>query len=622
MKCKHCGRELSDDARFCEICGKPVDTEPTLVADKTTQIDPHYDLSVFSDDSAPAPARQTPAPVVEDDAAKTVLLPQNDSPGSGLPTRPARRVEADSFPVEDDAVKTELLPDSDAQPVQRNRFEENLAMHRRYREEETRSGYANSANHAPRRDTNAQNPNPYYDEYRGYAPANRQESRDRFLDNRRTRYDDSFDESNRRANRGSRYDGSPDIDANRERNRRADRRNEPPKNNKKKALIISLIALILVVAILAGVIFFVNRNTVSASELKDAKEKYLPPAQAVTIDTSQKDPSNDDIQFKYDDRARIVSCTYQANNKPYVQRYTYHDPERTVHIATTYREKPIHTESISYDNIKTPDKFEDIGGYIVRLDEESLTGGLPAAEERTEAPTAAPTAAPTEARTIVDAQSDEAMEKFLTTFVCCYAYNVGEFEYDYLNRQGTNPNILEKVCQQFPIVDWELYSSNGRVEGWNTEGLRQKNQTGLTPADAPWIDESQASSAMGVAANRCDTADWICTNIFNVNAGDLPTLYEQCYANQKLWKAEASVGTSYCAVIYGRGSVGYGVNVRDVKTDGQYYYVTYDRCDPYSKDPVETLYAVMEKKTIDGGTYWSMYSNTNQIPDTITPFTP
>ena len=370
------------------------------------------------------------------------------------------------------------------------------------------------------------------------------------------------------------------------------------------------------IAILAGVIFFVNRNTVSASELKDAKEKYLPPSQAVTIDTSQKDPSNDDIQFKYDDRARIVSCTYRANNKPYEQHYTYHDPERTVDIATTYREQPVHTESISYDNIKAPDKFEDVGGYIVRLDEESLTSGLPA----TEAMTIPPTAAPTE-WALANAQPDEAMEKFLTTFVCCYAYNVGEFEYDYLNRQGTNPNILEKVCQQFPIVDWKLYSSNGRVEGWNIEGLRQKNQTGLTPADAPWIDESQASSA-GVAANNCNTADWICTNIFNVDAADLPALYEQCYAEQKLWKAESSVGTSYCVVIYGRGSIGYGVNVRDVKTDGQYYYVTYDRCDPYSKNTIESLYAVMEKKTIDGGTYWSLYSNTNQIPNTIIPFTP
>ncbi len=582
MNCKNCGRKLSDDARFCEICGTPVDTEPTMVADKTTGIDPHYDLSIFSDDGEPTqPVEQSTAPV-EDGSAKTVVLPQNDAPPAEELHHPLLRPAAAELPVDDDASKTTLLPNGNDQPAQRNRFEENLAMHRRYREEETRSGYADRANHAPRRDENDRSPKPFRDEYRGYAPVDQRPERE-----------------------GYRND------------RRHDRYNEPPKKNKNKtALIISLIALILVIAILAGVIFFVNRNTVSASELKDAKEKYLPPSQAVTIDTSQKDPSNDDIQFKYDDRARIVSCTYRANNKPYEQHYTYHDPERTVDIATTYREQPVHTESISYDNIKAPDKFEDVGGYIVRLDEESLTSGLPA----TEAMTIPPTAAPTE-WALANAQPDEAMEKFLTTFVCCYAYNVGEFEYDYLNRQGTNPNILEKVCQQFPIVDWKLYSSNGRVEGWNIEGLRQKNQTGLTPADAPWIDESQASSA-GVAANNCNTADWICTNIFNVDAADLPALYEQCYAEQKLWKAESSVGTSYCVVIYGRGSIGYGVNVRDVKTDGQYYYVTYDRCDPYSKNTIESLYAVMEKKTIDGGTYWSLYSNTNQIPNTIIPFTP
>lgn len=601
MNCKNCGRKLSDDARFCEICGTPVDTEPTLVADKTTGIDPHYDLSIFSDDREPTQPVEQPTAPVEDGSAKTVVLPQNDAPPAEELRHPLLRPAAAELPVDDDASKTTLLPNGNDQPAQRNRFEENLAMHRRYREEETRSGYADRANHAPRRDENDRSPKPFRDEYRGYAPVDQRPEREGYRNDRRPRYDDGRDNGTHQ-------------ERNRRLDRRHDRYNEPPKKNKNKtALIISLIALILVIAILAGVIFFVNRNTVSASELKDAKEKYLPPSQAVTIDTSQKDPSNDDIQFKYDDRARIVSCTYRANNKPYEQHYTYHDPERTVGIATTYREQPIHTESISYDNIKAPDKFEDVGGYIVRLDEESLTSGLPA----TEAMTIPPTAAPTE-WALADAQPDEAMEKFLTTFVCCYAYNVGEYEYDYLNRQGTNPNILEKVCQQFPIVDWELYSSNGRVEGWYQSS---SNPTGLSPADAPWIDESQASSA-GVAASRCDTADWICTNIFNVDAADLPALYEQCYAEKKLWKAESSVGTSYCAVIYGRGSIGYGVNVRDVKTDGQYYYVTYDRCDPYSKNTIESLYAVMEKKTIDGGTYWSLYSNTNQISNTIIPFTP
>ena len=617
MKCTNCGRELSDDARFCEICGKPVGTEPTLVAEKTTEVDPRYDLSVFSDDSAPVPAaRHTPESVVGDDA-KTVLLPQNDAPSPDIPTRPERRAQADRFPVEDDAAKTELLPEQNEPTAERNRFEENIAMHRRYREERKRAD-TNRTTNVPLQPGEEQG---FVDEYRGYAPADQFDNRSRY--DRRPRYDDEYTrygyhDSNRRENPRSDR-GSYEQDARRE--QRPDRRNvdgKRRKNNQKKALIISIIALVLVIAILAGVIFFVNRNTVSASELRDAKNKYLPPAQAVTIDTSQKDPSNSDIQFKYDDRARILSCTYKANEKPYEQQYTYRDPDRMLDIETTYRDKLIHTESISYDKIKTANDFEDVDGYIVRLDEESLTAGetLPPTVPPTVPPTAAPTAAPTEARTIVDAQSDEAMEKFLTTFVCCYAYNVGEFEYDYTNRQGTN--ILEKVCEQFPIVDWDLYSVNARVKGWGTDSTT----TGVSLSDAPWVDESMVNGATGVVANRCDTADWICTNIFNVNAGDLPTLYEQCYANQKLWKAEASVGTSYCAVIYGRGLIGFKVNIRDVKTDGRFYYVTYDRCDYNISQVYETLYAVMEKKTIDGGTYWSMYSNTNNIPETITPFTP
>lgn len=605
MNCKNCGRKLSDDSRFCEICGTPVDTEPTLVADKTTEVDPHYDLSIFSDDGEPTQPVEQPTAPVEDGSAKTVVLPQNDAPPAEELHHPLLRPAAAELPVDDDASKTTLLPNGNDQPAQRNRFEENLAMHRRYREEETRSGYADRANHAPRRDENDRSPKPFRDEYRGYAPVDQRPEREGYRNDRRPRYDDG-------------RDNDTDQERNRRVDRRHDRYNEPPKKNKNKtALIISLIALILVIAILAGVIFFVNRNTVSASELKDAKEKYLPPSQAVTIDTSQKDPSNDDIQFKYDDRARIVSCTYRANNKPYEQHYTYHDPERTVDIATTYREQPVHTESISYDNIKAPDKFEDVGGYIVRLDEESLTSGLPA----TEAMTIPPTAAPTE-WALADAQPDEAMEKFLTTFVSCNGFNVGDYEYDYLNRQGTNPNILEKVCQQFSIVDWEVYSNGGRIDGWNTEGLRQKNPTGLTPADAPWIDESQASSAMGVIANNCNTADWICTNIFNVNAADLPALYEQSYAEQKLWKANATNGLSYCALQYGKGLIGFKVNIREVKTDGRFSYVTYDRIDYNTGKAYESLYAVMEKKTIDGGTYWSLYSNTNQIPNTIIPFTP
>lgn len=579
MKCTNCGREMSDDARFCEMCGTPVSANKPQAEKTKPAVDPHYDLSVFSDDSdAPTkPLRQAPArdDLVGDDAAKTELLIEHNDD------------------VDDDSAKTVLLPENEIPPVQRDRFEENIAMNRRCRNDETRrdGDYPTEA---------------FHDEYRAYPSAAQNDYRDNYQDSYRAGdprgdYPDDYRDRNERYN--DRYDS-------RRGGRYADEKT--PKNKQKKALIISIIALVLVIAILGGVIFFVNRKNVSAAELQEAKDQYVPPSQAVTIDTSQKDPSNDNIQFKYDDRARIISCSYSAHDKAYEQHYTYHDPERQLEISTTYKDQPVETKVISYDAVKTANDFEDVDGYIVRLDAESL-----GADNSTTPPTAVPTSAPTESRVITDAQSDEAMKSFLQTFVSCYGFNVGEFEYDCTDQQSTN--ILEKVCQQFSVADWDLYGSGARVQGWYQSN---SNPTGLTPADAPWLDESQINGAMGVVANKCDTADWICTTIFNVDSSNLPSLYEKAFAEQKLWKSEAGIGTSYCAIIYGKGSIGFYVSIRDVKTDGKYYYVTYDRCDPYSKETQETLFAVMEKKNIDGAEYWTMYSNTNNIPAEITPYQP
>lgn len=617
MKCTNCGRKMSDDARFCEICGTPVSAQKSQAAKSKPEVDPHYDLSVFSDnsDASPKPQRQAPArqTTVVDDSAKTELLPENEKTFADRPKRPVRRqtsARAETALPEDDSAKTELLTDDNDQPGELNRFEDNLAMRRRYKADQTRSGYADKNNAPPLR-SNYRDPGVFRDEPQDYQPAEPNNYQDDYRDSnpyanapgqRSNRFDDRYDGRNNSRH----HDGSP------------------KKGKQKKALIISLIALILVIAILGSVIFIFKRNSVSASELQEAKDSYEPPAKVVQIDTSLENPSNDDIRFELDDRARIISCAYSANKKPYEQNYSYRDAERQLDIETTYKDKQIEKKTISYDQVKTANTIEDIDGYYVRLDTESMNATIenpsPIPETQENEPNAIPKEDATE-WALTDAELNDTdyneLESFLQRFVSCYAFNVGEFEYNYTDKQSTN--ILEKVCQQFSIADWELYSGNARIEGWYQSS---SNYTGLSPADAPWMDESKVNGAMGVVANRCDTADWICTNIFNVNAADLPTLYERGYAEQKLWKSESSIGTSYCAIIYGRGSIGFYANIRDVKTDGQYYYVTYDRCDPYSKDPVETLYAVMEKKTIDGGTYWSMYSNTNNIPETITPFTP
>ena len=206
-----------------------------------------------------------------------------------------------------------------------------------------------------------------------------------------------------------RRDGMPDeryTDMNYRGNRaqrRANKRTQKPNNSYKKPLIIAIIALVLVIAIVLGVIFFVSRKTVSAKELQKAKDNYLPPAQAVTIDTSLSDPSNDAIQFKYDDHARIISCTYSVNKMTYDQRYTYDENMRKINVETTYRAQPIFTKELDYDRVTKPDTFEEVDGYYIRLCKEDLadTGATEppqetAAPEATEPPTEPPTEEPTE----------------------------------------------------------------------------------------------------------------------------------------------------------------------------------------------------------------------------------
>ncbi len=173
--------------------------------------------------------------------------------------------------------------------------------------------------------------------------------------------------------------------------RRAGRHNQKPNHSKKKPLIIAIIALVLVIAIVLGVIFFVSRKTVSAKELTKAKENYLPPAQAVTIDTSLTDPSNDKIKFTYDDRARIISCTYSVNKMTYDQSYTYDNTQHKINVETTYRAHPIFTKELDYDRVTKPDIFEEVDGYYIRLSKEDL-----ATEPPTEPPTEEPTEEPTD----------------------------------------------------------------------------------------------------------------------------------------------------------------------------------------------------------------------------------
>ena len=296
-----------------------------------------------------------------------------------------------------------LFEDNGAEPREKNRRDDRRAEHREHEKHPRHQDDERTRYESDRE--------PYDDEYDAY-------------DDRRSRHDGDRDETNRR---GNRYAG------------------KPGNNKKKKALIISAIALVLVIAIIIGTIVIINKTTVSAAELKDAKNKYLPPSQAVSIDTSLDDPSNDQIKFQYDDRARIISCTYSANQKPYDQRYTYNDARRSIHIDISYKDHLIFTKDIDYDKISTANVFEDVEGYYIRLDDRCFDNGSDAVvsapqatvapaptEAETEELTEEPTEEPTEAAEATEAAKKSGSHGYLALYED-YMANLDSCDYNLAN---------------------------------------------------------------------------------------------------------------------------------------------------------------------------------------------
>lgn len=260
---------------------------------------------------------------------------------------------------------------------------------------------------------------------------------------------------------------------------------KPRMSGQKKALIISGVALVLVIAILTGVIVYVSRTKVSAKELDEAKENFLPPAQAYEIDTTLDDPSNDNIKFKYDSRARISSCTYAVNEKTYDQSYGYNDKSRIIKIDTKYRSHTIFTKEIEYDRIDEANKFVAVDGYYIRLDDTSLGNSssssavkietaapeptTPRAPKAPKAPTEPPTPTEKPAPTVKVKETEKPLEgykklyiNFLNTTSISYDYGV----LIYLNDDETPELVLYASGAEVP--HYVCYIKNSKVQTFKT----------------------------------------------------------------------------------------------------------------------------------------------------------
>ena len=375
---------------------------------------------------------------------------------------------------------------------------------------------------------------------------------------------------------------------------------QKPQKKKKTALIISIIALVLVLAILGGTIVYLNFFFVSAAELQEAKDAYLPPAEAFEIDTSLSDPSNDNIKFGFDDRDRIISCTYTLKEKQFDKQYTYDDVARLLTILTTYRSKPIITVDIPYDDI--PRKSEGVsvtsGGEIVNSPEPVENTGNEPEVKPTEAATEEPLGE------ITDADADESLKNFLHYLVMNNFWEEDGVEYDARDPQKNGRNILACIARNPSCVQM-LENKNIYPGKGSTVGL-------VSSDGCPWNTGGRKSYAYDAAE-----VDWICENIFYVPKAEIATLYEKANQAQRVWKD----GDSYYSLERESASMGaaYQITIDDVKTDGKYTYVTYTLEFLGQKTP---LYAVLEHKEIDGKYFWTLHYSSKTVPSTIEHFDP
>ncbi len=414
-------------------------------------------------------------------------------------------------------------------------------------------------------------------------------------------------------------------------------RMQPKKNgNKTKVILISLIVFLLVAATALGIALFLNGNSVSQAELDEAKKQFVPPAEAIEIDASLDDPSNEKVKFTFDSESRIETCSYRVNNKDYVLKYSYDNAKELVKIDVNYRDHVISSKEIEYTRVLRPDRFEQIDGYYLRLQREYV--GEPASDAETEG--AAQTDAPKETETrgfgigrvISTEEQTEAFETEpetessggqyspqaipiipdeVTDFVETYGVYCGK-DFDSRRAPESDKNVLTYIVHNFPCV--QIDSRNNLYPG---NGYDFVNQSQEAAAACPWDNK-------GLGAWRFDdvTVDWVCRNIFNITDEQIEQFYQEAFDDQLIWKYEGD----YCILGGGKGSPFVTTKIERYQTDGKYYHIAYRKYELKSADTDDLgeelgfYYMVLEKKTIDGREYWSMHYHSDDVPYVFEPF--
>lgn len=91
---------------------------------------------------------------------------------------------------------------------------------------------------------------------------------------------------------------------------------------------------------------------------------YKKPAEAVSIDLSKDDPSNDDMRFVFDDEGKVSQCYYKVGDQQVYVNYTY--KEGIAQIYAFMDDVLVADETIRISEYSAKQGFVSIEGYYFK----------------------------------------------------------------------------------------------------------------------------------------------------------------------------------------------------------------------------------------------------------------
>ena len=206
-----------------------------------------------------------------------------------------------------------------------------------------------------------------------------------------------------------------------------------------------------------------------------------------------------------------------------------------------------------------------------------------------------------------EAASDE-MRSFLLQFVAWYndGENGDEFHCETAGQDGTN--LIASIVNNGSCVRFSLYPGEGQQNFWGESDPRG------------WAKEYGAYAAYDV-----QSVDWIAEHVFHLSPADILLLSQRGEQEERFYRQTAENGKEY----YYRGIGGVGdpflkIVPDSITLEGGKYTVVYevyfdtDWASRWPSSSAEYEYsacAVLGYEEIDGSRYWTLYSNSRELPE-------